>query len=97
MDTNRFYSAFNVLKWYIDKQEYTIVNYTVRQKYNRCVMWIAPNESNITHLTCDKIAPTQFIIRWYGGDELEYQEIGNTSYDFIDVNTPPDVVTINTD
>ena len=30
-------------------------------------------------------------------DELEYEQLGSTAYDFLDVNTPPDVVTINTD
>lgn len=98
MNTNRFYSAFNVLKWYVEeKHECTIVNYTVRQRYNHCVIWVAPNENNITHFVCDKLSPTQFVIRWYGGDELEYEQLGSTSYDFVDVNTPPDVVTVDTD
>lgn len=82
---NTYYSAFDVLKSYIKSQELTIVNYTVKQRYTHCTMWVAPNEGNITHFVCDKVSPTQFIIYWYGED---YAQLGQTSFDFVDVNTP---------
>lgn len=82
---NTFYSAFDVLKSYIKKQGLTIVNYSVKQRYNYCIMWVAPNDSDITHFVCRKVGPLQFMLNWYGED---YAEIGNTSFEFSDVNTP---------
>lgn len=48
-------------------------------------MWVAPNDSDITHFVCRKVGPLQFMLNWYGED---YAEIGNTSFEFSDVNTP---------
>lgn len=90
MNTNRFYSAYNVLHWFITSvQEQTVVNYTVRQRYTHCTMWVADNDANITHYNCDKLSPTEFVIRWYGGEADNYAQLGSTAYDFTDINTPP--------
>ena len=84
---NTFYTAFEVLKRYIETvQELTIVNFTLRHLANRCVIWVADNDQNITHFVCEKHSPTQFLI--YGYDN-NYEQVVQTSYDYADVNTPP--------
>lgn len=84
---NTFYTAFEVLKRYIETvQELTIVNFTLKHMTNRCVIWVADNDQDITHFICEKHSPTNFII--YGYDN-NYAQVVQTSYDYADVNTPP--------
>lgn len=84
---NTFYTAFEVLKRYIETvQELTIVNFTLKHMTNRCVIWVADNDQDITHFVCEKHSPTHFVIYGYGND---YAQVVQTSYDYADVNTPP--------
>lgn len=83
---NTFYTAFSVLHDYIEKQGLTVVNFAMNDcSPDHVVMWVTENGAGITHFTCDKISPTQFLLFWYGSD---YAEIGRTSFDYADVNTP---------
>ncbi|MBP5362729.1 MAG: hypothetical protein J6Y71_06905 [Ruminococcus sp.] len=84
---NTFYTAFEVLKRYIETvQELTIVNFTLKHMTNRCVIWVADNDQDITHFICEKHSPTHFVIYGYDND---YAQVVQTSYDYADVNTPP--------
>lgn len=86
MGSNTYFSAYQVLKRYItDTMELTPVNYSTRSRYCYCTMWVEQNDSNISHFICEKKSPTQFLIWWYDND---YKELGRTSFDYADVNTP---------
>lgn len=83
---NTFYTAFSVLKSYIEKQGLTIVNFAMQEcSPDRVVMWVTENGAGITHFVCMKVSPTQFLLWWYGND---YTELGHTSFDYADTNTP---------
>ena len=84
---NTFYTAFSVLKRYIEEvQELTPVNFTSTQINERCIIWVEDNDRDLTHFICEKHSPTHFVI--YGYDN-EYTQAVFTSYDYADVNTPP--------
>ena len=84
---NTFYTAFSVLKRYVEEvQKLTIVNFTATQLNKRCIIWVEDNDQGITHFICEKHSPTQFIIYGYDND---YTQVVQTSYDYADVNTPP--------
>lgn len=84
---NTFYTAFSVLKRYIEEvQELTPVNFTSTQLNERCIIWVEDNDRDLTHFICEKHSPTHFVI--YGYDN-EYTQAVFTSYDYADVNTPP--------
>ena len=82
---NTFYTAFDVLKRYIEGLELTIVNFTPQPFYNRCIMWVEENASGYTHFICEKHSPTQFVIYGYNNDG---EQTLCTGYDYADVNTP---------
>lgn len=90
---NTFYTAFSVLKSYIDKQGLTVVNFAMQEcSLDRIVMWVDENGAGITHFVCMKVSPTQFLLWWYGSD---YAEIGRTSLDYADVNTPETIQSVS--
>lgn len=83
---NTFYTAFSVLKDYIDKQGLTVVNFALQdQSPDRVVIWVTENQQGISHFVCMKVSPTQFLLWWY---DNQYTEMGHTSFDYADVNTP---------
>lgn len=88
---NTFYTPFQVLKHYVTEvKELSITNFAPRATLRRCVMWVAENDSGFTHFVCEQLSRTQFVIWGYGND---YAEIERTSFDYADVNTPPDLQT----
>ena len=90
---NTFYTAFSVLKEYITKQGLEIINFAMQDcSPDRVVMWVTENGAGITHFVCMKVSPTQFLLWWYGSD---YAEIGRTSFDYADVNTPGSIQNVN--
>lgn len=83
---NTYYSAYSVLKNYVDKQGLKIVNFSlIKQSPDRVTMWVEDNDRNITHLVCIKMSCTQFLIWGYNND---YEQIISTGFDYADVNTP---------
>lgn len=84
---NTFYTAYSVLKTYLDKHDYEIVNLSlINQAVDRVVIWVnAPDDEAPTHFVCLKISTTQFLIWGYKSD---YTEVLHTSFSFADVNTP---------
>lgn len=83
---NRYYTAYGVLKKYLDDNNYVISNFSlIRQAVDRVIIWVDDNELNATHFICVKLSPTQFQIWGYNGN---YQQVFSTSFDFADVNTP---------
>ena len=90
---NTFYTAFSVLKDYITKQGLEIVNFAMQDcSPDRVVMWVTENGAGITHYVCRKVSPTQFLLWWYGSD---YAEIGRTSFDYADANTPSSIRSVS--
>lgn len=87
---NTFYSAFQVLKKYIEDNDMVITNYTPQPFYSRCVMWVSENAGGYSHFVCEKKSPTQFTIYGFNG---QYEQILFTGYDFADVNTPEQLLT----
>lgn len=86
METNRIYTAYSVLKKYIDDHGYTITNYSLlKQSPDRVIMWVDENPEHHTHFVCIKMSCTQFLIWGYGED---YKQSLYTSFDFADQNTP---------
>lgn len=84
---NTFYTAFQVLKDYIEKEGYTISNFSLMGNApDRVVIWVAENEKGITHFVCVKMGCTQFLIWGYSND---YSQVIATGFDYADVNTPP--------
>lgn len=92
---NRYYTAYGVLRKFMDDHGYVISNFSlIKQAVDRVCIW---NESGyghidgvedsdqITHFICVKMSPTQFQIWGYLGN---YQQCFNTSFDYSDVNTP---------
>lgn len=83
---NTFYTALSVLKNYIQKHGYEIINFSLQgQAPDRVVMWVAENENHVTHFVCIKMSCTQFLLWGYGNN---YEEVLHTSFDYADVNTP---------
>lgn len=83
---NTFYTAFDVLKRYINSQGLEIVNFSLQhQAPDRVVMWVEDNDKGFTHFVCVKMSCTQFLI-W--GYDNNYSEKLATSFDYADVNTP---------
>lgn len=92
---NRYYTAYGVLKKFLDDHEYVISNFSlIKQAVDRAVIWVEDNtgsidgvtdSEHITHFICVKLAPTQFQIWGYLGN---YQQCYNSSFDYADVNTP---------
>lgn len=91
---NTFYTAFEVLKRYIESLELTITNFTPQPFYNRSVMWVAANDSGYTHFICEKHSPTQFVIYGYNNDG---EQTLSTGFDYADVNTPAEIQAASTD
>lgn len=90
---NTFYTAFSVLKDYITKQGLEIVNFAMQDcSPDRVVMWVTENGAGITHYVCMKVSPTQFLLWWYGSG---YAEIGRTSFDYADANTPSSIQSVS--
>lgn len=88
---NTFYTAYAVLKKWIEDNGLTIVNFSMQQcSTDRVVMWVDENGAGYTHFVCIKISPTQFLLWGYGSD---YQELLHTSFYYADVNTPPNMQT----
>ena len=83
---NTYYTAYSVLKNYVDKQGLKIVNFSlIKQSPDRVTMWVEDNDRNITHFVCIKMACTQFLIWGYNSD---YEQVIATGFDYADVNTP---------
>lgn len=92
---NRYYTAYGVLKKFLDEHSYEISNFDlIKQATDRVIIWVADNtgsipnvtdSEHITHFVCVKLAPTQFEIWGYYGD---YSQAYRTSFDYADVNTP---------
>lgn len=92
---NTFYNAFQVLKHYVTEvKELTVTAYAPREKLTRCIMWVAENDGGYSHFICEQLSRTQFQIWAYDG---EYAEIERTSFDYADVNTPPDLQSLSND
>lgn len=86
---NTFYTAFSVLKHYIESLNLSIANFSLSENLpDRVVVWVEENEQGITHLVCIKMSCTQFLIWGYGNN---YEEVIHTSFDYADVNTPPNL------
>ncbi len=86
---NTFYTAFSVLKHYIESLNLSIANFSLAENApDRVVIWVEENEKGITHLVCIKMSCTQFLIWGYGNN---YEEVIHTSFDYADVNTPPNL------
>lgn len=93
--SNRYYTAYGVLKQFLDKHNYVISNFDlIKQATDRVIIWVeddsgsidnVENSTHITHFVCVKLAPTQFEIWGYLGD---YTQCYRTSFDYADVNTP---------
>ena len=89
---NTFYTAYSVLKKWIDDNGLTIVNFSMQQcSPDRVVMWVQENAAGYTHFVCVKISPTQFLLWGYGDD---YTEKLHTSFDYADVNTPENLQSV---
>lgn len=92
---NRYYTAYGVLKKFIDDHSYVISNFDlIKQATDRVIIWVEDNtgsiegvtdSEHITHFVCVKLSPTQFEIWGYLGN---YSQAYRTSFDFADVNTP---------
>lgn len=83
---NTFYTAYSVLKSYIQKHGYKIINFSLRgQAPDRVVIWVEENDNKVTHFVCIKMSCTQFLIWGYNND---YEQIIATGFDYADVNTP---------
>lgn len=92
---NRYYTAYGVLKNFLDTHNYVISNFNlIKQATDRIIIWVEDNSGyiegitdseHITHFICVKLAPTQFEIWGYLGD---YSQCYRTSFDYADVNTP---------
>ena len=88
---NTFYTAYAVLKKWIEDNGLTIVNFSMQQcSTDRVVMWVEENGAGYTHFVCIKVSPTLFLLWGYGNN---YQKLLHTSVDYADVNTPPDMQT----
>ena len=97
---NRYYTAYGVLKMFLEDHSYQITNFdTIHQAVDRVIMWTmngtghidgVENSDQITHFVCVKLAPTQFQIWGYFGN---YEQAYMTSFDYADVNTPRDLAT----
>ncbi len=86
---NTFYTAFSVLRHYIEALNLTVANFSLAENApDRVVIWVEENDRNITHLVCIKMSCTQFLIWGYGNN---YEEVLHTSFDYADVNTPPNL------
>lgn len=86
---NTVFGVFTVLKDYVTKtKELTITAYAPRVCLNTCKVWVAENAGGFVSFTCIQRTPTLFEIFGYNG---EYQQIEQTSFDFADVDTPPDL------
>lgn len=86
---NTFYTAFSVLKHYIKSLNLSIANFSLAENApDRVVIWVEENAQGITHLVCIKMSCTQFLIWGYGNN---YEEVIHTSFDYADVNTPPNL------
>lgn len=93
--SNRYYTAYGVLKKFIDDHSYVISNFDlIKQATDRVIIWVEDNtgsidgvtdSEHITHFVCVKLSPTQFEIWGYLGN---YSQAYRTSFDFADVNTP---------
>lgn len=83
---NTFYTAYSVLKGYIEKQELSIINFSLlKQSPDRVVIWVEDNLQQITHYVCVKMSCTQFLIWGYNNN---YEQVVSTGFDYADVNTP---------
>ncbi len=86
---NTFYTAFSVLRNYIDALNLTVEIFSLAENApDSVVIWVEENDRNITHLVCIKMSCTQFLIWGYGNN---YEEVLHTSFDYADVNTPPNL------
>lgn len=92
---NRYYTAYGVLKQFLNKYSYVISNFSlIRQAVDRVCIWVedttgvipgVADSEHITHFICVKLSPTQFQIWGYFSN---YSQAYMTSFDFADVNTP---------
>lgn len=83
---NTFYTAFDVLKKYIERTGHTISFFSLsEQSPDRVVMWVEENVEEITHFVCAKMSCTQFLI-W--GYDNNFRQVISTGFDYADVNTP---------
>lgn len=74
-----YYTAFSVLKQYLEKKGYTVNNVNLyEQSPDRVVMWIDENSNGCTHCICIKCSYTQFLIWEYDNNG---NEIFHTSVD----------------
>ena len=92
---NTFYTPFQVLNHYVTEvKNLTVTNIAPRVYPQSCAIWVAENEQGITHFICRQLSRTQFVIWAYDNN---YAEIEVTSFDYADVNTPPDLQTVSND
>jgi len=97
---NRYYTAYGVMKKFMEDNGYVITNFSlIKQAVDRVIIWCetgygrildingneVPNSNQITHFVCIKLSPTQFQIWGYLGN---YSQCYSTTFDFADVNTP---------
>lgn len=65
-----YYSAFDVLKTYLQNNNYNIVNFELmQQRPDNVLVWVDENNAHkATHFVCVKNSPVQFLIWAYNSD-----------------------------
>lgn len=68
-----YYSAFDVLKKYLEQNHYVISNFNLMfQRPDNVLIWVDnQNPKKATHFVCEKNSPTQFLIWGYIEDGTE--------------------------
>lgn len=80
---NTYYTAYSVLKQFLEDNNYSVVNVDLIGKSpDKVTLWVDSNDKGITHFTCIKIDCTQFIIMGYDDNFRMCVHIG---YDFAEI------------